>query len=195
MYVVTIRLECAYPARGSTVQRFSLTRALFKAHMVRASLESMNPVVFLEADPTRKRELQEHLTSLLPEWFGNAKSNAIYAKQAETLDGYVAEVDGVRRALLLLHRIRRRSAEIYWMGVDPTLHRGGVGRALVAAAEEAAQKDGAKFFFVATLHPDDTYEPYKRTRDFYESIGFEYVLEEQFPADHENRVGYYLKLL
>jgi hypothetical protein len=48
---------------------------------------------------------------------------------------------------------------------------------------------------VATLHPDDPYEPYLRTRHFYEAMGFVYVHDEQFPADPENPMAHYLKQL
>jgi GNAT superfamily N-acetyltransferase len=76
------------------------------------------------------------------------------------------------------------------MAVTPARHRQGVGRALVRAASEAARAGGTKYLFVATLHPDDPYEPYRRTREFYESMGFVYVLEEQFPADPNNPIAY-----
>jgi hypothetical protein len=52
-----------------------------------------------------------------------------------------------------------------------------------------------KYFFVATLHPDDPYEPFQRTRRFYEAMGFYYVLKEQFPSDPSNPGAYYLKPL
>jgi hypothetical protein len=43
----------------------------------------MQPRVFLENDPDRKRQLQGRLTAQLPDWFGKPASNANYAKQAE----------------------------------------------------------------------------------------------------------------
>src|SRR5262245_52482946 len=89
--------------------------------------------VLLEPDPIRKRELHERLTAMLPEWFGRPASNAKYARQAELLDGYVAESDGVRRGLLLLKWTSPASAEIYWIGVDPAVRGSGVGRALMEA--------------------------------------------------------------
>ena len=61
------------------------------------------------------------------------------------------------------------------------------------SASEAAHQSGVKFLFVATLHPDDPYEPCQRTRRFYESVGFAYVLEEEFLADPNNRIAYYMK--
>jgi N-acetylglutamate synthase-like GNAT family acetyltransferase len=153
----------------------------------------MKAIVFLETDRARKRELLEHLSALLPAWFGQPASNARYAQQAEILDGYVAEIDDVRRGLLLVKWTAPTSAESFWLGVDPTCHRSGVGRALVEAASEAARKRGVKYLFVATLHPDDPYEPYLRTRMFYEALGFAHVLEEQFPSDSRNPLAHYLK--
>jgi len=151
--------------------------------------------VFLESDPGRKRELQERLTALLPHWFGRPESNARYAMQAEVLDGYVAERDGVRCGLLLLKWVGSVGAEVYWMGVDPTRHRSGIGRALIGAAIEGARRRGAEYLFVMTLHPDAPYEPYQRTRQFYEAMGFVHVLDEHFPADPETPLAYYLKQL
>jgi GNAT superfamily N-acetyltransferase len=151
--------------------------------------------VFIEPDASRKRILQERLTALLPEWFGKAESNAIYAQMAERLEGFVAEESGAERGLLLLERHSPLSAEIAWMGVEPSHHRSGVGRALCEAAQTAARNSGVKYFFVATLHPDDPYEPFQRTRRFYEAMGFYYVLKEQFPSDPSNPGAYYLKPL
>jgi hypothetical protein len=64
-----------------------------KSGMITNATYLMN--VFLELDPARKRELQEHLTALLPDWFGQPQSNAKYAAGR-------AEGEGVRRGLLLL---------------------------------------------------------------------------------------------
>jgi GNAT superfamily N-acetyltransferase len=157
--------------------------------------DTMKPYVFLEIDPGRKRQLQMWLTAQLPEWFGQPASNAKYARQAEVLEGYVAAVSGEPCGLLLLKRTSPISAEIYWMAVTPARHRQGIGRALVRTASEAARAGEARYLFVATLHPDDPYEPYARTREFYRSMGFAYVLEEQFPANPDGRLGYYMKEL
>src|SRR5258708_2133200 len=105
----------------------------------------MQTRVFLEPGPRRKRELQERLTSMLPEWFGQPTSNAKYAKQAELLDGYVAESEGEEFGLLLLKWSSPISAEIYWMGVDPARHRSGIGRFLIDAATKDARSRGVKF--------------------------------------------------
>jgi GNAT superfamily N-acetyltransferase len=98
--------------------------------------------VFLEPDPLKKQELQEHLTALLPDWFGQPQANAKYAAQAEILDGYIAESEGVRRGLLLLKWSTAVSAEVYWMVVDPAYHRSGVGRAFNSGRNRCCLRTG-----------------------------------------------------
>jgi len=87
------------------------------------------------------------------------------------------------------------SAEVYWMGVDPTCHRKGLGRIQMKLAIQDVRKRGMKFMFVATLHPDVEYEPFLRTRCFYEAMGFGYAHAEHFSADPENPIAYYLRQL
>ena len=115
------------------------------------------PKVFLETSPARKREFQERLTAMRPGWFGKADSNTKYGLHAEILDGYVAESEGVRRGLLLLKQSSPVGAEVYWMAVDPTCHRSGIGP-LIETAAETARTRGVRYLFVATLHPEIPYE-------------------------------------
>ncbi|HYI03502.1 MAG TPA: GNAT family N-acetyltransferase [Reyranella sp.] len=145
-----------------------------------------------EEGPAASRRLLEDLTARLPEWFSQPESNRHYAEQAEILDAWTARVDGSGRGLLLLKRHSVVSAEIYWLGVDPDHHRRGLGRALVGAIEGQLRQERLKYLFVMTLHPDDPYEPYRRTRAFYERLGFELALTRDPPP---NPLAYYLKSL
>jgi ribosomal protein S18 acetylase RimI-like enzyme len=137
-----------------------------------------------EKDAAANRRLLEALTARLPQWFAQAESNRHYAEQAERLEAWTARVDGQAAGLLLLKRHSVSSAEIYWLGVDPGHHRRGIGRALIDAVENRLRQERAKFLFVMTLHPDVDYEPYRRTRAFYERLGFSFAL-----ATHDGPTG------
>ena len=141
-----------------------------------------------EDNPAACRQLLEALTARLPAWFAQPQSNRHYAEQAEVLESWTARVEGSARGLLLLKKHSVVSAEIYWLAVDPDHHREGLGRALIGAVEGRLRRDRLRYLFVATLHPDDPYEPYRRTRAFYERLGFELVLSRE-------PLAYYLKSL
>src|SRR5260370_41658399 len=63
------------------------------------------------------------------------------------------------------------------MAVDRPAHRRGIGRALVEALERDLRSDGVRVLQVKTLGPSEPDAGYRRTRQFYESMGFE-PLEE-----------------
>ncbi len=71
-----------------------------------------------------------------------------------------------------LKRHTPRAAEIYVMGVRRELHRQGIGRALVAAAEAWCRESGVEFLHVKTLGSSHHDEGYAATRRFYEAVGF-----------------------
>jgi ribosomal protein S18 acetylase RimI-like enzyme len=64
-----------------------------------------------------------------------------------------------------------RTYDLYWIAVDPDARRGGVGRKLLAATEEAVRKLGGRLLIVETSGLPK-YEP---TRAFYLATG--YLLE------------------
>jgi GNAT superfamily N-acetyltransferase len=147
-------------------------------------------------DPTGNRRILETLTARLSEWFAQGESNRHYAQQAEMLDAWIARIDDRPAGLLLLKRHSAVSAEIYWLGVDPDHHRQGIGKALISAVERRLREEKTRFLFVMTLHPQDPDEPYRRTRLFYERMGFELALSSgRALATSSNPLAYYLKSL
>jgi GNAT superfamily N-acetyltransferase len=78
---------------------------------------------------------------------------------------------------LALTAHRDWSRELHEMGVLPDHHGKGAGRALVAAAEEAARTEGIRWLLVKTLGPSHPDPGYAATRAFYLACGFE-PLEE-----------------
>ena len=58
--------------------------------------------------------------------------------------------------------------DLYWIAVDPTAHRNGVGRSLLTASEEAVRKLGGRML-IAETSGTPHYEP---TRKFYFGMGY-----------------------
>jgi ribosomal protein S18 acetylase RimI-like enzyme len=123
----------------------------------------------------------ERLLRSLPQWFGIESSTAEYIRMAGELPAYLAwGPSGSSQhpvGALLAVRHFPRAAEIYLLAVDPAEHRHGAGRAMVDALERDLVADGVRFLQVKTLGPSHPDPGYRRTRKFYQAVGFEPVEE------------------
>ncbi len=110
----------------------------------------------------------------LPDWFGNQASLEEYVEGVCGLPFWAA-LDGEGKCLGFFSvRIHYgHTGDIYVCGVRPECHRMGVGRALYGKAEQFFLEKGCKYAMVETLSEKADYEPYEKTRLFYESVGFE----------------------
>ena len=61
-----------------------------------------------------------------------------------------------------------RTYDLYWIAVNPNIRGGGVGRALLAATEEAARNLGGRLLIVET----SGLPKYESTRAFYHATGY-----------------------
>ena len=129
----------------------------------------------------------------LPEWFGLPASNADYARLADEGPAWLAVDNGEVVGVMLLKPHFTTAVEIYLLAVVPARHRSGVGRALVARAEDRARERGAVFLTVKTRGPSMPYEPYERTRAFYEAMGFTALEEFAELWDPENPALFMVK--
>lgn len=59
--------------------------------------------------------------------------------------------------------------DLYWIAVDPSARRLGVGKALMRATQAEVKKRGGRLIVVETSGMD----AYASTRAFYESVGYE----------------------
>ena len=87
------------------------------------------------------------------------------------------------------------TGDIYVCGVLPEYHRKGVGKALYAEAEAYLKQVGCKYVMVKTLSDKAVFEPYERTRRFYESVGFEPLITLTEMWDEENPCLIMIKVL
>jgi len=106
------------------------------------------------------------ILATIGDWFGLPASNAAYENLAETGPAVVALDAGMPVGLMMLKRHFDTALEISFIGVMRDRHRQGVGRALMHHAE------GRRFLTVKTQGPSAGYEPYERTRRFYQALGY-----------------------
>jgi ribosomal protein S18 acetylase RimI-like enzyme len=134
----------------------------------------------IESDVPRP-DVVGSLLEELPEWFGIEEAITEYVTRSAELPTYVATLEGDPVGVLVVEHHNDRSAEMYVLAVSPRVHRRGVGRALVEAAERDLACAGTTYLQVKTLGPSHPSEQYATTRAFYEALGY-HALEE-FAAD------------
>jgi N-acetylglutamate synthase-like GNAT family acetyltransferase len=131
----------------------------------------------------------------VPGWFGLPESNEEYVEKASTLTNVVArdghEVVGI--CLLLQHN--PTSVEIDLLAVPATLHRRGVGRAILEHVERDLRATGVRLLHLKTLGPSRDDEGYARTRAFYEAMGFLPMEERTDIWDPSNPALFLVKVL
>jgi GNAT superfamily N-acetyltransferase len=114
----------------------------------------------------------ERILRALPDWFGIESALVNYVEDARSHPVIGARVDQRVVGILVQHETSDVASEVHLLAVEPGLHRRGVGRALMAAAEARLTGTAVRLFHVKTLGPSDPDEHYARTRAFYESLGF-----------------------
>ena len=115
--------------------------------------------------------------SPVPHWFGIATANEEYRRVADRCPTVVANEDSEAVGFLTVVHHSPHAAELHVMAVRPQLHRHGIGRRLVEAAEDRLRSEGVEYLQVKTLSASAADEPYLGTLAFYTALGFR-VLEE-----------------
>ena len=117
------------------------------------------------------------ILATVPHRFGISQANEEYRRLADRSATLVAIDDGRAVGFVTVVRHSPHGAELAVLAVRPELHRHGLGRQLVAAAEERLRSEGVEYVQVKTLSASAGDEPYLRTLAFYLALGFR-VLEE-----------------
>lgn len=144
----------------------------------------------------RKSQFAEEILRSLPEWFGNEEALNGYVEGVASLPFWVAlSRDGKCIGFISIKMHYGYTGDIYVLGVLPEYHRKGVGRLLLAKAEEYFRTNNCKYIIVKTLSDIVDYEPYKRTREFYKSVGFEELITLTEMWDSENPCLIMIKVL
>jgi GNAT superfamily N-acetyltransferase len=107
----------------------------------------------------------------LPEWFDDDARQRAIPMDLRFQEGFAAEEGGKVLGFITLYVAEGR-VNIGWMGVLPGWHRQGIGRRLIAAAEDFCRERGIAELATYTLGDSVDYAPYAATRAFYFTQGF-----------------------
>ena len=119
------------------------------------------------------------ILELLPEWFGNKQALDEYVENVKPYPYWAAlDAHGNCIGFFSVKIHYNHTGEIFVCGILPEHHRCGVGKELYRTAEHYLMQNGCKYVVVKTLSDTVNFEPYARTRKFYEKIGF-------IPTDEE----------
>lgn len=89
------------------------------------------------------------------------------------------------------HSLTNRTYDLYWIAVDPNARGGGVGKKLLAAAEERMRAEGARLIIVET----SGLPAYESTRAFYHATHYKHEATlKDFYSDGDDLV-YFTKHL
>lgn len=130
----------------------------------------MTDVIVREASSEDLPAMAELMESL-PEWFTKDAVEEVRGL-CPASPGLVGVDEAGATAGFLLWERRGEECEIKWIAVARERHRQGIGRMLVARLLELMAAIGLHRICAATVAPTVEYDPYARTRAFYEACGF-----------------------
>lgn len=152
----------------------------------------MNDIQYREATPPDAPAMTA-LVASLPEWFTPEEVETV--REVVGPPAVVAIGDAGAVVGFLAWEQRRHEWEICWIAVARELHRRSVGRRMVEMMLARARAAKVARIRVQTVAATTEYEPYARTRAFYEALGFrlESVEPKGWP-DGTDKGIYYLRL-
>ncbi len=124
-----------------------------------------------------KMKITDQILHNLPQWFGNEDALLVYVEGVKDKPLFAAYYNDELAGFISLKINNAYTAEIYVMGLFEKYFRLGIGKELLYKSEQYLRENNYRFLMVKTLADSCDYEPYKRTRTFYSSVGF-YPLDE-----------------
>jgi Acetyltransferases len=126
-----------------------------------------------------KSNISNTILRALPNWFGIESSIVDYVKQVQTMPFY-AYFDCNKPIGFVAIKIHNTyTAEVMVMGILKEYHRQGIGKILMKYCDKYCIDNGFEFLTVKTLDETRKNNDYRKTRLFYQSVGFKPL--EVFP--------------
>ena len=123
-----------------------------------------------------QKQISRDILESLKDWFIPMVVDRV-VKEADQVPMIAARDGDKLVALITLKQQTSETVEIRALAVRPEYHRKGIGRLLVAEAEQRAIQDGARMLSLKTVGPSDSNPNFVPTRAFYSSLGFIHVEE------------------
>lgn len=110
---------------------------------------------------------------------------------------FVVEEENETAGFISLNIKNEDCADISWLAVKKDNRGSGYGKELILHSEEYLREKGIQILEVKTLSEDADYEPYEKTRRFYEKMEFVHLETiETYPGwDEGNPCSIYVKPL
>lgn len=159
-------------------------------------LLKINDVTIKEVTaPDEKSAVCDEILKALPNWFGNPEAVNDYVSGVRDKILYAIFDSGTAVGFASVKIHNPHTAEIYVMGILEAYHGRGLGRKLIETCEKYCRANRFEFLTVKTLDEKNPDEFYRRTRLFYQAMGFKPL--EVFPLlwDESNPCLFMVKYL
>ena len=150
-------------------------------------------MIKLIEDSNKKSEICLDILRDLPEWFGIEASLLDYVNDVKKCV-FITYEDYENLGFIALKE-HPNSYDMHVLGVLKAHHGKGIGKTLVAYAEDYARNHAKKYMTVKTLSADHPDLHYKKTRAFYERMGYEHLEVFKTLWDENNPCLYMTKCL
>jgi len=130
-------------------------------------------ITFREIKNNQKKEnICRSIINDLPLWFGISESNQEYSLNVKKYDfiGIYDEQEEI--GFVSIKNNNEFVAELYVLGIIKKYHHKGIGTKVIDYICKDLRKKGIKYLEVKTLDGSKESEEYRKTRMFYEKIGF-----------------------
>ena len=130
-------------------------------------------------DIDEKSNICNYVLRALPSWFAVESSIIDYTKQVQQMPFYAAFDDSEAIGFVALKIHNPFTHEICVMGILSEYHRRGIGKILIWRCEKYCKENSVDFLTVKTLDESIEDDNYRKTRSFYQAMGFKPL--EVFP--------------
>jgi GNAT superfamily N-acetyltransferase len=120
----------------------------------------------------KKEKVCRNTLKELPLWFGLPQSNEEYCDKVKLYRFIEILNEGKGIGFVSIKSNNEFVAEIYVMGILPQYHRQGIGTLLMERICIELKRNGYRYLEVKTLDESRESEEYRKTRLFYEKVGF-----------------------